>query len=83
MYANQTTAEATTAQKVGTPKEGARVFGCSQCSHGIEVYPPDSYHLFIQTEPCEYGDSQKIEVNCAKCGTKNIRFWDVYHPVVA
>jgi predicted nucleotide-binding protein len=76
--------EATRAQKPEAQREGGgRVFGCSQCGHGIEIYPPDSYHVMLQIDPCEQGDSQKIEVTCDKCGKRNVRYWDVYHFVLA
>lgn len=79
----QSAAEPTATHKAVAPQVSGRVFGCSHCGHGIEIYPPDSYRVMLLTEPCEQGDSQKIEVTCDKCGMKNLRYWDSYHPVLA
>ena len=78
-------AQATPPQKEKTEKTkaGSYVFGCDHCGSRIVVYPPDTHHRILQTEPCKEGDSIKIEPSCFNCDTKNIRYWDVYHFHVA
>jgi len=59
-----------------------KIFGCDNCGHKLEAYPPDdSYTNFFLKACCEKSMERKIE--CDNCDFVNTRFWCVPHPAVA
>jgi predicted RNA-binding Zn-ribbon protein involved in translation (DUF1610 family) len=59
--------------------DSGQKFGCDKCGYPATVYPPDSQYHYLLSEPCEKGDSKKMDFTCANCGKVNVRYWDRFH----